>query len=752
MKRENEMPIVAADEHGRGGRCRTEDAGAGACATQEAFDAELAQQQVSGPKPHHFELERRDFFKLMGSGLVVGFALRSGVAQESGARQGPGREAMPEDIAPWIHIAESGDVTVYTGKVEVGQNQRTALTQQVAEELHVSPESIQMLMGDTDLTPYDAGTFGSRTTPQMGTQLRKVSALARETLITLAAQRMKAGKSDKLSAENGVVRDPATGRSVSYGELTKGQKLVKIASGDDDPPALELATNWRVAGKPYPKIDGREFVTGEHRYTVDEVLPEMLAGKVLRPPAFRSTLSSLDDSAAKQIPGVTVVRDGSFVGVTAPDLPTAEKALKALKAEWKTEPQITEAELFSYLKDHPEQGRAGGGEGGFGGGAYTAGSIESGHAAGDTTLQQTYTIAYIQHAPLEPRAALANWSGGKLQVWTGSQRPFAIKDELAQAFRIAADNVRVVVPDTGAAYGGKHTGEAAVEAARLAKAAGKPVKLIWTREEEFTWAYFRPSGVAEVRSAVKKDGTITAWEFDNYNSGPSAIRTPYNIANQRIQFHPTQSPPLRQGSYRGLAATFNHFARESHMDELARMLSMDPLQFRMKNLTDARLRAVFEAAAGRFGWGKTPSTKERGFGLAGGYEKGGYMATFVEVALGGPEIRVKRVVVAWDSGPVINPNGLRNQIMGAVVQGLGGALFETVHFDRGKVLNPHFAEYRVPRFSDAPEVEVVLLDRKDVPPMGAGETPIMGVAPAIANAVHAATGNRIRTMPLQKLV
>jgi isoquinoline 1-oxidoreductase len=734
MKHEEKMPIAPVQNF------------------DDSLAAELAQQQVSGAAPYRFDLERRDFFKLMGCGLVVGFAVRSGVAQESGARQGPNRESMPEDIAPWIHIAESGDVTVYTGKVEVGQNARTALTQQVAEELHVAPESIRMLMGDTDLTPYDAGTFGSRTTPQMGTQLRKISALARETLINLAAERMKAGKTDKLSAENGVVRNPATGRSISYGELTRGQKLVKVASGDDDPPALELPANWRVAGKPLLKVDGRAFVTGEHRYTVDETLPEMLVGKVLRPPAFRSTLVSLDDSQAKLIPNVTVVRDSNFVGVTAPDLPTAEKAIKALKPEWKTEPQIAEAELFGYLKDHPEQGRSGGGEGGSGGNAYTVGSIENGHAGADATLQQTYTVAYIQHAPLEPRAAVAHWTGGKVQVWTGSQRPFAVKEEVAQAFHISPDNVRVLIPDTGSAYGGKHTGEAAVEAARLAKAAGKPVKLIWTREEEFTWAYFRPSGVIDVRSAAKKDGTITAWEFDNYNSGPAAIRTPYNIPNQRIQFHPTEAPPLRQGSYRGLAATANHFARESHMDELARAIGMDPLAFRLKNTTDPRLRAVYEAAAQRFGWANAHSTKQRGFGIAGGFEKGGYQATCVEIALGGPEIVVKRVVLAWDCGPIVNPNGVRNQIMGAIVQGLGGALFETIHFDRGKVLNPHFADYRVPRFSDTPEIDIVVLDRKEERPMGAGETPIMGVAPAIANAVHAATGNRIRTMPLQKLV
>jgi isoquinoline 1-oxidoreductase len=310
--------------------------------------------------------------------------------------------------------------------------------------------------------------------------------------------------------------------------------------------------------------------------------------------------------------------------------------------------------------------------------------------------------------------------------------------------------VRVIVPDTGSAYGGKHTGEAAVQAARLAKAAGAPVKLVWTREEEFTWAYFRPAGVIDVHAGAAKDGTLTAWEFHNYNSGPAAIQTQYEVPNQRIEFHPTQSPPLRQGSYRSLAAAANHFARESAMDELAHSLGMDPLEFRLKNLREPRLRAVFETAAKRFGWGKQKPSPGQGFGLAGGFEKGGYVATCAEVIVD-PATRTARivhVVEAWDCGPVINPNGLRNQIEGAIMMGIGGALFEDVHFADGRVLNPHFSQYRVPRFRELPKIEVELIDRKEVPPFGAGETPIVGIAPAVANAIFKATGMRLRSMPM----
>jgi isoquinoline 1-oxidoreductase len=253
--------------------------------------------------------------------------------------------------------------------------------------------------------------------------------------------------------------------------------------------------------------------------------------------------------------------------------------------------------------------------------------------------------------------------------------------------------------------------------------------------------------VIDIKSGVKADGTLVFWEHDNYNSGPSAMNTPYEVANQRIAFHPSDTP-LRQGSYRSLAAAANHFARESHMDELAHELKIDPLEFRLKNLKDERLRAVFQAAADRFGWGKEKSSPSRGFGIAGGVEKGGYVATCAEISINHGEVKVVRVVEAFDCGAVVDPQGLKNQISGAVTQGLGGALFEAIHFENGRILNPHLADYRVPRFSDAPQIDVVLVDRKDQPSMGAGETPLVGIAPAVANAIFNATGIRLRSMPL----
>jgi len=704
--------------------------------------------ELNARPTYHFGMPRRDFFKVLGGGIAVFCLLdRTLTGQEAGRSGHRSGTSLPQDISAWLHVNENGDVTVFTGKVEVGQNIRASLTQAVAEELRVTPGSVSLLMGDTDRVPFDMGTFGSRTTPTMNPQLRRAAAAAREVLIGLAADAWKVDPA-KLTAASGSITDPDSHRRASYAELAHGRELAKVIPAEEP---LTPAAKWKVMDQPLGKVTGREIVTGRHRYPSDIRLPEMLYGKVLRPPSFGASLSSFDASKAQQMPGVTVVHDGDFVGVAAPNLRVAQDALAALSAEWKSTPaQTSSDDLFEYLKNHAGTGEERNG--------HVVGSVEKGLSDASLHLKQTYTVAYIAHAPLEPRAAVAEWKDGKLTVWTGTQRPFGVRGELAEAFRLPEDHVRVIMPDMGSGYGGKHTGEAAVEAARLAQAVQRPVKLVWTREEEFTRAYFRPAGVIEVSAGLSSDGSITAWEFHNYNSGAAAIGTLYNIPNQRIQFHSVDSP-LRQGSYRSLAATANHFARESFMDELAQLAKMDPLEFRLKNLTEERFRAALEAAAEKFGWGQMKShpgrsTTEdrtlRGQGIAGGFDKGGYVATCAEVAIDSTtrQVRVVRVVTAFDCGAVVNPDGLRNQIEGANTMGIGGALFEAIQFANGRILNPRFAQYRVPRFSDAPAMEVVLIDRKAVPSAGAGETPIVGIAPAIGNAIFAATGKRLRALPM----
>ncbi|HZS53007.1 MAG TPA: molybdopterin cofactor-binding domain-containing protein [Bryobacteraceae bacterium] len=671
---------------------------------------------------------RREFLGSLGGGLLVLCSLGEDLnAQESGgARRREAGHELPEDVAAWLHIAPNGEITAFTGKVEVGQNVRTSLTQAVADELRCSPSMVRLVMGDTALTPWDMGTFGSRTTPTMAPVMRKMAGTARQQLLTAAAQKWSADPKS-LEVKNACVINSAIKKSASFGELAGSIDWVHVVG---DSGYVTAPSNWQVAGQSVPKVNAREIVMGKHKYASDQKRAGLVYGAVLRPPSFGATLTSLNTAAASAISGVKVVHDGDFVGVTAPNEQIASQALAAIHATWQEKPQISSAELFTYIKPNGPSP------------AVTA----NGNPA--KTLNARYTIAYIAHVPLEPRAAVAEWTEDKLTVWTGTQRPFGVRSELASEFKIPENQVHVIMPDTGSAYGGKHTGECAIEAARLAKAVGKPVKLVWTREEEFTWAYLRPAGVIEIDSGIGGDGALMAWEFHNYMSGPSGLPTPYEVPVKKEQFHQVESP-LREGSYRGLAATANHFARESHMDDLAALAGMNPLAFRLRNLQNPRLKAVLIAATDKFGWSKVKSSKNTAFGLACGTEKGGYVAACAQITIDkNRDVHVDRVVEAWECGAIVNPEHLKNQVEGAIVMGLGGALFEAIDFANGRILNPHLAQYRVPRFSDAPKIEVILLDRKDTPSAGAGETPIVCIAPAIGNAIFAATGLRIRSMPI----
>ena len=696
------------------------------------------------PKPkYNFSIDRRKFFQLTGGGLVIVFALRDLVSSGQDAEASATSSSTPSEVNAWIHIAEDGTVNVYTGKVEVGQNIRTSLSQIVAEELMVPVSSIIMIMGDTDLVPFDMGTFGSLTTPRMAPQLRNAAATARQALIEMAAKKWNTS-ANNLKAENGMVVNTSTKEKVGYGELTKGQQLMMTIP--DNVPVI-AAKDWKIAGTSVPKVSETKYISGKHMYVSDMKLPGMLYGKVLRPPSYGAKLLDADVSKAKNIAGVVVVKDGDFVGVAAPDMNSARKALLAIDAKWdEKKDHPSNANIFDYLvKNTTSEGGAG--EGGGRNAGTTKGDVERGLSEADFKLSTKYNIQYIAHVPLEPRAALAEWTDGKLTVWTGTQRPFGVQEELASAFRLDKKNVRVIMPDTGSGYGGKHSGETAIEAARLAQEAKKPVKIVWTREEEFTWAYFRPGGVIDVNAGVKKDGTITAWKFINYNSGPAGLETQYRVSNTQIAHVPSKTP-LRQGSYRGLAATANVFARECHMTDLARLIEMDPLNFRVKNLDDDRFVAVLQAAAKSFGWGGSRPAGH-GYGIAGGFEKGGHVGTCAEVMVNSDkEVKVLRVTQAFEVGAIVNPHHLENQAMGSIIMGLGGALFEAVEFANGKILNSGLSSYRVPRFSDVPKIEVILIDRKDLPSAGAGEASIIGIAPAIRNAILDVTGKALNNLPM----
>jgi CO/xanthine dehydrogenase Mo-binding subunit len=463
-----------------------------------------------------------------------------------------------------------------------------------------------------------------------------------------------------------------------------------------------------------------------------------LHGKVLRRPSYGAKLVSLDATAAKAMNGVVVVQDVDFAGVAAPTSWLAQKAIEALAAgaKWETPPHPSSATLADHLRKTAQ-------------GGMPANPNAAEMAAGKA-LRRTYEVAYVQHCPMEPRTALAQWEGTQLTVWTATQQPFGVRGEVARAFGLPEDKVRVIVPDFGGGFGGKHPGESAVEAARLAKGAGKPVHLRWTREEEFTWAQFRPAALIETEASLDAAGNISSWHFINVNSGGSSLQSPYHIGKKNEKFL-SASAPLRHGSYRALASTANTFARESLMDELAVEAGKDPLEFRLAHLEPGRLRTVLESAAKKFDWAKRVKEKApgTGIGLACGTDKGSFVAACAEVTVKDGVISVKHVCQAFDCGKVLNPENLQRQVKGGIIMGLGPALREEMKFENGKILNATFKQYKVPRFDDVPEFDIVILDAPNVESAGAGETPVIVIAPAIANAVFHATGKRIRHMPLR---
>jgi len=591
-----------------------------------------------------------------------------------------------------VRLAEGGIYEAFTGKMEMGQGSRTLLTQAVAEELGVPVSRVRLVMADTDIVPDDGGTWASLTTPET------VPAVRRETAAF-------AGR------------------------------------------ALSEPANWKVLGRSVPPLHGVEAVTGSLRFCSDVRVEGMLHGSIVRPPAYRAHLESFDDSAARAIPGVRVVREGDLLGVVARDPHTALRVAGLIQARWREEdlpPVESLRERFRAKAIAPVENNNT---------RYPplirAGDVEAGLAAAHRRLSATYWAPPIAHVPLETRAAIAEWRDGALTVYCGKTAPFLVRAELAKALGIPESRVRVRITMPGGAFGGKQRSECELEAAILARAANAPVRLAWDREEEFRMAYGRPAGLVEIESGADSSGRLVAWRFRNYNSGAPGLRPPYDVPHMSNEFWRSDSP-FRQGSYRALAATLNTFARESHIDEWARALGRDPLEFRLAHISDARLKEVLEKAAARFGWGRRKPGNGAGFGLACNIEKAARLALFVETQGRGTELKVRRMVAFGDFGAALNPDNLRNQMQGAIIQGLGGALWERLEFDTRAQLTRSLSQYRIPRFGDVPDLYVELIDRRDIAAAGAGESPITLPAPAIANALYTATGERKRSLPLAR--
>ncbi len=661
------------------------------------------------------------------------------------ARQAYGNVSVDFGPATWLTLSVDGTVTVFAGKVEYGQGIRWGLAVAAAEELGIRPSDVDVVLGDTARTPWDIGTFGSQSTRHTGVQVRKAAATARQALVELAAVRLDL-PTDQLGCRDGrVVSLADPGRSVGFAELVAGQAIVReIADGT----ALNSPDSFTVMGTDVRRVDGLERVTGRAVYAQDVVRPGMLFARVLRPPAYGAHLEQLDDSVAARMPGVSaVIHDDDLVAVLAANDQQADAAHDLLLAEWSERGgQLSQWDLPSELAANPRDPVT----------TQELGDVETALARAPHRLEATYYIPYIPAAPMEPRAAVAEWDGSRLTVWAGTQRPFGIRGELALFFGIDEADVRVIAPEIGGGFGSKSIYRPALEAARLAKLAGRPVRVAYSRVEEMTWATFRPAALITIRSGFDGNGRITAWDShaihttaDRPMIGQRGSESPY--AAEAIRSIVSAGPaPLRPGSYRSLGCAVNHFARESHIDEIAATIGMDPVEFRLRNLPESRYRRVLEAAADEFGWKTASAPAGVGAGVAVGLDVGSYAAECVAIAVEGKEIRVNRVSAAIDCGLVFNPEGVRSQVEGAIIMGLGGALFEAAEFEDGRLLNGSFARYRVPRITQTPGISVSICGAEENPSTGAGEPGIVPIAPAIANAVFDLQSRRIRELPLQR--
>jgi nicotinate dehydrogenase subunit B len=685
-------------------------------------------------------LSRRELLKALGGGIIIFFCVGDSSVLEAQRR---GR-SYPEDFNAYLRIGADGRVTCCSGKIEMGQGVITSLAQMLADEMDVSLESIDMVMGDTSVCPWDMGTFGSMSTRFFGPPLRAAGAEARRVLLELAAEHLKLPQ-ERLGIENGLIYDKQQkGKCVTCGELAKGKTIARRAR---EKPALKQPSEFKVMNKSFTRRDAVEKVTGKAHYAGDIRLPGMLYAKLLRPPAHGARLRNVDTSAAEKIEGVTVVHEGDLVAVLHKNPDQAAEAVSKIQAEFDPSPsKLDDQNIFDHLLKSAGSGNA----------APQGGNLEEGQKQAEILVEQTYLDGYKAHAAMETHTALAQVEGDKATVWISTQTPFPTKDQIAREPGIPADNVRVITPFVGGGFGGKSSGGQSLEAARLSKITGKPVQVCWSREEEFFYDTFRPAAVVKIKSGMTREGKAVLWDYAVYYAGSRGAELFYDIPNHRTSaigggFGGGANPhPFATGAWRAPGNNTNSFARESQIDVMAAKAKMDPVEFRLKNLKNERAIRTLKAAAEKFGWKPAPAPSGRGLGVAVGIDSDTFVAEIAEVQVDKRtgRIQVKRVVCAQDMGLVINPEGATIQVEGCITMGLGYTLTEDIHFRSGMILDRNFDTYELPRFSSLPKIETVLLDLKNEPAHGGGEPAIIVVGAVVANAIHDATGARLLQLPM----
>jgi len=691
------------------------------------------------------DIHRRDFVKALGGGILVLVSLPSpGLVSDAAAQQ---RRGYPTDVNAYLHIAEDGKVTLFSGKIEMGQGVMTSLTQMAAEDLGVALASIHIVMGDTASCPFDAGTWGSMTTRFFGPAVRAAAAQARLILTDLAATRLGVPRT-ALSVEDGVVFvTAARNRRVTFGELARGQRITHTV---DERAVLRSVREFAVMGRSPKRLDGVEKVTGAAKYAGDMRLPGMLYARIVRPPAHGATLRRLDTSAAEAVAGVQVVNHDGLVAVLSPDWETSDRAVRLVRADWDVPaPPFDTESVFDHLVSAAPDSRT----------TESAGDVDAGRRQSARTFDVTYRHPYVAHAPMEPHTALAEVKDGKATVWASTQSPFGLQPQIARALGMRPEDVRVITPYVGGGFGGKSSCPTAMEAARLAQAAGRPVQVAWSRAEEFFYDTFDPAAVVHIVSGMDADGRLTLWDYQVYAAGERATEVFYDVPDKRVRTYgswggegPAGYHLFAVGPWRAPGANTNRFAAEQQIDAMARAAGIDPLEFRLRNTKDPRMLAVLRAVGQAAGWqpSAAPRRTGRGRGLACGIDAGTYVAEVADVTVDRATgaVQVERVVCAQEMGIVVNPDGAKMQMEGCITMGLGYALAEEVRFEGGRIHDTNFDTYRLPRFSWVPRIETVLVPNDDLAPQGGGEPAIVTMGAVIANAIFDATGARMLRLPM----
>jgi nicotinate dehydrogenase subunit B len=701
----------------------------------------ITDKSLSSKSEDEKGMKRRSFVKLLGGGIIIFFNpwsvldLLSMPAEQA--------RSLSKDYNAFLQISEDGTVSCFTGKIEMGQGAITSLAQLMADELNVPFERVKMVMGDTDLCPYDGGTWGSQTTQTFGPAMRAAAAEARNVLTDLAATQLGVPAS-QLEVKDGIITDiknPA--KKVTYAQLAKGKRIEKTL---DVKPSVEDYTKFTYVGKPFKHVDANLKVTGQAKYTGDLKLPGMVFARILRPPSHGAKLTKVDVSGAELVSGTQVVRDGDFIAVLNENRDKADEAIVKIKAEYSfNELKVNDKTLYDRMVGADSRISV----------MRTTGDLEVGRKDSDRIFESEFHDPYVAHAAIETHTALANLEGDKMTVWAATQSPFGLQDGIVRNLGMTREQVRVITPFVGGGFGGKGEYQQGIEAARLAKLSRKPVMLIWTREEEFFYDTFHPAGVIRIKSGIDNSGKIKLWDYNLYYGGSRGSETIYDVPNAKTTSYSqnmdgTPIHPFGTGAWRAPNNNSNTFARESQIDIMASAAGTDPLEFRLKNLKDEKMIACWKAVADKFGYvpGKTPGG--RGIGIACGTDAGTWVAMMAEVKVdkNTGHVQVLRVACAQDMGLCVNPQGALLQMEGCITMGLGYALVEEIQFEGGNILNRGFDKYEIPRFSWLPKMDCVILDRKDKPPKGGGEPAIIGMGAIIANAIHDATGARFYRMPM----